>query len=115
MLSRGSSTAIRPEVDDPSLALAGHGGSDLVPETAPRRPATGSTKWLTAAGLMLLVLVGGFLRLHNLDQNSVSHVEMYVPGIRLPHGISVPEERLTLAKVVTSTSTRTLTRRVTTS
>ena len=28
---------------------------------------------------------------------------MYVPGIRLPHGISMPEERLTLLKVVTST------------
>ena len=28
---------------------------------------------------------------------------MYVPGIRLPHEISVPEERLTLLKTVTST------------
>lgn len=67
------------------------------PAVATRSP------WLTVAGLVLLVLVGGFLRLHNLDAKSVSHVEMYVPGIRLPHGISVPEERLTLAKVVTST------------
>jgi hypothetical protein len=64
--------------------------------------ATGSP-WLTIAGLALLVVVGGFLRLYNLDAKSVSHVEMYVPGIRLPHGISVPEERLTLVKVVTST------------
>ena len=58
---------------------------------------------LTIAGLILLILAGGFLRLHNLDARSVTHIEMYVPGIRLPHGISVPEERLTLLKTVTST------------
>jgi Dolichyl-phosphate-mannose-protein mannosyltransferase len=61
------------------------------------------SRWITTAGLVLLVLLGGFLRLHNLDGKSITHVEMYVPGIRLPHGISVPEERLTLLKVVTST------------
>jgi len=62
-----------------------------------------NSAWLTIAGLSLLVILGGFLRLHNLDEKSITHVEMYVPGIRLPHGISVPEERLTLVKVVTST------------
>ena len=64
---------------------------------------TRNSSRLTIAGLTLLVLAGGFLRLHNLDTRSVTHVEMYVPGIRLPHGISVPEERLTLLKTVTST------------
>ncbi len=64
---------------------------------------TRNSYWLTVAGLSLLVILGGFLRLHNLDAKSVTHVEMYVPGIRLPHGISMPEERLTLLKVVTST------------
>ncbi len=59
--------------------------------------------WLTVVALSLLVLLGAFLRLHNLERQSVSHVEMYVPGIRLPHGISTPEERLGLVKVVTST------------
>ncbi len=59
--------------------------------------------WPTIAGLALLVIVGGFLRLYNLGENSVTHVEMYVPGIRLPHGISYPEERLTFTKVLTST------------
>lgn len=59
--------------------------------------------WVTTAGLVLLVFLGGVLRFHNLDSKSITHVEMYVPGIRLPHGISVPEERLTLLKVVTST------------
>jgi 4-amino-4-deoxy-L-arabinose transferase-like glycosyltransferase len=64
---------------------------------------TRNSYWLTVAGLSLLVILGGFLRLHSLDAKSVTHVEMYVPGIRLPHGISMPEERLTLLKVVTST------------
>ena len=64
---------------------------------------TSNSYWLTAAGLTLLVLLGGFLRLYHLGDRTVTHVEMYVPGIRLPHGISYPEERLTLVKVLTST------------
>src|SRR5271167_1399223 len=63
---------------------------------------TRNSVWVTVAGLSLLVILGASLRLHNLDGKSVTHVEMYVPGIRLPHGISFPEERLTLLKVVTS-------------
>ncbi len=59
--------------------------------------------WPIVAGLVLLVIAGGVLRLHNLGEKSVTHVEMYVPGIRLPHGISYPEQRLTFVKVLTST------------
>src|SRR5271165_6570683 len=62
-----------------------------------------NTAWPTIAGLLLLILLGGFLRLHHLGEPTVTHVEMYVPGIRLPHSISYPEERLTLVKVLTST------------
>jgi hypothetical protein len=64
---------------------------------------TRNSFWPTLAGLTLLILLGGFLRLYHLGDRSVTHVEMYVPGIRLPHGISYPEERLTLLKVATST------------
>jgi Dolichyl-phosphate-mannose-protein mannosyltransferase len=59
--------------------------------------------WAKIVGLGLLVVVGASLRLHSLGTKSVTHVEMYVPGIRLPHGISFPEERLTIGKVLTST------------
>ena len=59
--------------------------------------------WFTVAGLTLLVLLGGYLRLPHLGTHSVTHVEMYVPGIRLPEGISIPHERRGLLKVVTST------------
>src|SRR5271157_2053345 len=64
---------------------------------------TKNSAWLTVAGLSLLVILGGSLRLRNLDEKSVTHVEMYVPGIRLPHGLSFPEERLTMVKVLTGT------------
>jgi hypothetical protein len=64
---------------------------------------TRNSLWPTLTGLALLILLGGFLRLYHLGDRTVTHVEMYVPGIRLPHGISYPEERLTLVKVLTST------------
>jgi len=64
---------------------------------------TRNSAWATVAGLSLLVILGASLRLHNLGEKSVTHVEMYVPGIRLPHGISFPEERLTMVKVLTGT------------
>ena len=58
---------------------------------------------LTIAGLSLIVIFGAYLRLFDLSSKSVTHVEMYVPGIRMPQGISVPGERLTLAKALTGT------------
>ena len=64
---------------------------------------TTKLSWPTLVGLALLILAGGFLRLHRLGEPTVTHVEMYVPGIRLPHGISYPEERLTFIRVLTST------------
>jgi uncharacterized membrane protein len=59
--------------------------------------------WITVAGVTLITLLAAQLRLAGLDARTVGHLEMYVPGIHTPHGISVPEERLTLAKVVTGT------------
>jgi Dolichyl-phosphate-mannose-protein mannosyltransferase len=61
------------------------------------------SRWLTIGGLALITIVGAYLRLAGLDARTVGHLEMYVPGIHLPRGISVPEERLTLAKVLTGT------------
>jgi len=61
------------------------------------------SRWWTVAGLGLLVIVGAYLRFSGLDQRTVTHIEMFVPGIHLPPEISGPGERLTLAKTVTST------------
>jgi hypothetical protein len=60
-------------------------------------------RWITFIGLSLIVLVGAGLRLSTLADKSVTHVEMYVPGIRMPQGISVPGQRMTLASVLTGT------------
>ena len=51
----------------------------------------------------LSVLLGGWLRLATLDQRSITHPEMYVPGIPLPAGISEPAERLSVASILTGT------------
>ena len=48
---------------------------------------TRNSSWPSVVALVLLMIVGGFFRLHNLGEKTVTHVEMYVPGIRLPHGI----------------------------
>jgi len=72
--------------------------------TAPRvsvRPA--HPRWITLVGLSLIVIAGAWLRLTNLADKSVTHVEMYVPGIRMPQGISVPGQRMTLPSVLTGT------------
>jgi uncharacterized membrane protein len=53
--------------------------------------------------VFISVLIGGWLRLSDLGAKSISHPEMYVPGIRLPAGVAEPSERLTLVSVVTGT------------
>jgi 4-amino-4-deoxy-L-arabinose transferase-like glycosyltransferase len=60
-------------------------------------------RWITFVGLSLIVIVGTWLRLYSLADKSVTHVEMYVPGIRMPQGISVPGQRMTLPSVLTGT------------
>jgi len=60
-------------------------------------------RWIMFVGLSLVVMLGAWLRLSSLPEKSVTHVEMYVPGIRMPQGISVPGQRMTLASVLTGT------------
>src|SRR5205807_257813 len=49
------------------------------------------------------LLFGGWLRLSGLGVKSISHPEMYVPGISLPDGISEPAERMTFTRILTGT------------
>jgi uncharacterized membrane protein len=58
---------------------------------------------LSIAIVFTSVLIGGWLRLSELGAKSISHPEMYVPGIRLPAGVAEPSERMTLVSVVTGT------------
>src|SRR5262245_62071018 len=53
--------------------------------------------------LCLSLLLGGWLRLSGLAAKSISHPEMYVPGIPLPEGLSEPAERVTVSRILTGT------------
>src|SRR5262245_41895397 len=58
----------------------------------------------TAAALIgLSLILGAWLRLSGLDRKSISHPEMYVPGIPLPEGISEPAPRMTFSRILTGT------------
>lgn len=48
--------------------------------------------------LLVAVILGAVVRLTGLGQGSLSHPEVYVPGLTLVPGISEPPERLTLAE-----------------
>lgn len=54
-------------------------------------------------GIVALTAAAAWLRIAHLDRNSITHPEMYVPGIHLPEGLSEPHERLTLPQVITGT------------
>lgn len=60
-------------------------------------------RYFVAAVVCLSLVFGGWLRLSGLDAKSIIHTEVYVPGIRLPEGVSQPRERLTVARVLTGT------------
>jgi len=60
---------------------------------APRQ--RGSVDW-TVPVLVGFTALAFLLRLYGLDTRSLSHPEVYVPGIELIPGHSVPEPRLTL-------------------
>ena len=63
-----------------------------------------ATSWRIAAVLAFAgVLLGGWLRFTGLERRSISHPEMYVPGIPLPDGISEPAERVTFSRILTGT------------
>src|SRR5215813_3948901 len=64
-----------------------------------------ATVWRYTAGALLCVslVLGGWVRLSGLEAKSISHPEMYVPGIPLPEGISEPAPRMTLSRILTGT------------
>jgi hypothetical protein len=53
--------------------------------------------------LFLALIAGAWLRLYHLDARSITHPEMYVPGIPLPAVISEPAERMTIGSILTGT------------
>lgn len=49
--------------------------------------------WHWLVPLLLLIAVGGALRLVGLGEKSLNHMEVYIPGVPLPFGISEPPPR----------------------
>ena len=64
-------------------------------------PAAG--RFAAAVLLCVSLFLGGWLRLSGLQAKSVSHPEMYVPGIPLPEGMSEPAPRMTVSRILTGT------------
>jgi hypothetical protein len=56
-----------------------------------------------AAVVCLSVILGGWLRFSGLEKRSITHPEMYVPGIPLPEGLSEPAERVTFSRILSGT------------
>jgi hypothetical protein len=60
-------------------------------------------KRIAAILILLGLAAGAWLRLSGLERRSISHPEMYVPGIPLPEGISEPAPRMTISRILTGT------------
>jgi hypothetical protein len=65
---------------------------------------TSSPSWRIPVILVCVaVILGGALRFSGLEKRSITHPEMYVPGIPLPEGLSEPAERVTFSRILTGT------------
>ncbi|MCC7353650.1 MAG: glycosyltransferase family 39 protein [Anaerolineae bacterium] len=60
-------------------------------------------RWIVIAVLSVVTLIGIVLRLHGLEESTISHPEIFVPGIDLPYGLADPSPRFTLFKVIGGT------------
>jgi 4-amino-4-deoxy-L-arabinose transferase-like glycosyltransferase len=71
-------------------------------ETRKYGPAQTPTASRHRVSVMLLVIlaIGTILRLYQLDEKSLTHPEVYVPGIALPAGLSAPPPRISWAETL---------------
>ncbi len=53
--------------------------------------------------VFVALVVGAGLRLNGLVDHTIDHNEIYVPGVKLPDDLSIPESRLTLYRTIHST------------
>jgi 4-amino-4-deoxy-L-arabinose transferase-like glycosyltransferase len=58
-------------------------------------------RWVIFALLSAVILAGGLLRLHDLGESTIGHVEINTPGVDLPIGLADIPPRLTLIKSIT--------------
>ena len=63
----------------------------------------GKPRLYAAALLLVTTAAAAWLRLSSLDTKSITHPEMYVPGIHLAEGISEPAPRYSVQRVLSGT------------
>jgi 4-amino-4-deoxy-L-arabinose transferase-like glycosyltransferase len=56
----------------------------------------GQEKWSAVATLGIILIFAGLLRMHNIEDRTLDHPEVYAPGIDLPWGLTNPNPRFTL-------------------
>lgn len=88
-LLRNERRAARLRQTERQSARSGRSGSKMRKDTM--------TLWIILA---LVVAAGAFLRLNDLNEKTISHPEVYVPGISLPADISEPPARDRLVPLV---------------
>lgn len=59
-------------------------------------------RWLPIAVLITIIIIGAWVRLHDLTSRTITHIEIYVPGIELPPDLSNPDPRGTIQQTLTS-------------
>lgn len=68
------------------------------PESASNAGAGSATGWVVP--LLLIIAIGAVLRLYGLDAKSLTHPEVYAPGIALPRGVTEPPPRIGFLETV---------------
>jgi len=66
------------------------------------RDLTSRQKRVTIAVLSTIVLLGAILRLYDITARTITHSEIYVPGIELPAALAAPGPRFTIGETVDS-------------
>jgi hypothetical protein len=85
-----------------TIASTTYSWADRVePEEASVMKGARQYRWLVPAVLGLILLLGAGVRLFELDRQTLTHPEAFVPGIDFPYDLAEPRPRLTLWKVLT--------------
>src|SRR4051812_8773313 len=82
------------------------GQSEPLPNSEELPGGAGASSFAASVSLAVVILsvcLGAWLRVSGLSSKSITHPEMYVPGIHLAEGASEPVERLSLAPIITGT------------
>jgi uncharacterized membrane protein len=60
-------------------------------------------KWPIVAILSTIIFAGVIIRLYDLTNRTMTHIEIYTPGIDLPANLSIPAPRFTLREILIDT------------